>query len=249
MALYLAREERRARTSDRTLAAVAFGTILFKCLMNGYDFIIPALSMPAIPVIYYGIRVGWSRPRFVRRLLVLGIAMTAAVVISILILAVQLQASEGSLGAGLASIFSTLSRRTYADPTLYPSYAESLRANPWSVLWTYISEDLAIAPLSISFLDLIVVYAALTGLYLLVERIRRLDTADRGKARALIAATWISFVSAVSWFLVFKGQAYVHTHTNYLAWHMPFTLFGYAMCAFIVRSLIAAAVRRTHPSP
>ena len=120
------------------------GGVLFKCLTNGYDFIIPALSMPVIPV----------------RLLCgagpLAIANGSSVERTHLareqsrppcssrwsFLRLQLQASRRRLSsAGCASILSTLSRRTYADPKLFPAYAESLRANPWSVLWTYIAED------------------------------------------------------------------------------------------------------------
>ena len=64
---------------------------------------------------------------------------------------------------------------------------------------------------------------------------------------SLIAATWVSALSPVSWFVLFKGQAFVHTHTNYLAWHMPFTLFGYAMCAWLVRCMFIALLKRQAP--
>ena len=63
-----------------------------------------------------------------------------------------------------------------------------------------------------------------------------------------MATTWLSILSPVSWFLIFKGQAYVHTFTNYLAWHMPFTLFGYAMCAYLVRSM-ALTLSAASPDP
>lgn len=247
MSLYLAREDRVGRHSDLNMAAVGFGTILFKCLVNGYDFIIPALAMPAIPVVYFGFRRGWDRTRFARRLFMLAVALLVAVGISIVILAMQLQISEGSFTGGLASIFSTLGRRTYADPSLYPAYADSLMANPWSVLWTYFTEDTAIGALGLTFLDVTVGFAVVTALYVIVGKTRSRSLPERSKAYALIGATWVSFLVPVSWFLIFKGQAYVHTHTNYLAWHMPFTLFGYAMCAFLVQSLLSALLPSSKP--
>jgi hypothetical protein len=119
-----------------------------------------------------------------------------------------------------------------------------LAANPWSVLWTYISEDSAIEVLRLRFLDIIAILAAVTILYAAIDLLRRHDLPDRRKAYALIATTWASILSPISWFVIFKGQAYVHTHTNYLAWHMPFMLFCYITLGFVFQSIAAAFVRR-----
>jgi hypothetical protein len=208
--------------------------------MNGYDFIIPALSMPAIPLVYYGFRDGWRLRTFLKRLTILGVALAAAALISILILALQLQTSERGFGSGLASVIGTFSRRTYADPSLFPLYAESLTANPWSVLWTYIADDSAVELLGLRFLDMIGILAAVTVIHVAVDRFLGRSLPHRAKDYALIATTWLSILSPVSWFLIFKGQAYVHTHTNYLAWHMPFMLFAYLSFGFIVHSTVKA---------
>jgi preprotein translocase subunit SecG len=244
VAFYLVWEEKRAKLSDTRLALLAFGSLLFKCLMNGYDFVVPALAMPFIPLLYYGFRDGWGRSTFVKRLAALALALLAAVFISILILAAQLQISEGSFAGGIASILGTFGRRTYGDPNLYPLYAVSLEANPWSVLWTYISQDTAINLLGLRFLDLIIIFAIFSVIYVILGRRGQDDPSNRNKTFALIGATWFSILSPLSWFLMFKGQAYVHTHTNYLAWHMPFTLFGFALCGFVLRFLITAFVTR-----
>jgi hypothetical protein len=204
--------------------------------------------MPFFPLIYYGLRDGWDRAKFIKRLAALALSLLAAVLISILILAAQLQISEGSLMGGIVSILSTFSRRSYGDPNLYPLYADSLRANPWSVLWTYISEDRAIEVLGLRFLDLIIVFAGFTVLSLVLERWEKSASIEKAKMYALISVTWLSILSPITWFLLFKGQAYVHTHTNYLAWHMPFTLFGFALCGFVLRSLILA-FRTPHITP
>lgn len=228
------------------LFALVLGTILLKCLSNGYDFIIPALSMPVIPFVYYAAKERWPRRELISNSLVLLGGIAAAVLASIVVLAAQLQVSEGSLRGGFASILSTFGRRTYANPDLFPSYAESLRANPWTVLWTYISEDSAIGILGLRFLDLILLAAGITLLYLLLERLRPVWFSSNAlKAHALITATWISLFSPLTWFFIFKGQAYVHTHTNYLAWHMPFALFAYALCAWLLQQVLRALFLRS----
>jgi hypothetical protein len=237
MALYLGAESRRRRLSSIGLATLAFGGLLFKCLVNGYDFIIPALAMPVIPCAYYAVRDRWDGRQLAMRAAVLAFSLLAAIGLSLGVLAAQLSTSEGGFLGGVASVFATFSRRTYADPALFPAYAASLEAKPWSVLWTYISEDTAIGLLNLRFLDVIGVFGVFSVLFTIFDSRKRLRAPDRAKAYALIAATWLAMLAAVSWFLIFKGQAYVHTHTNYLAWHMPFTLFGYAMCAFVVRTL------------
>ena len=224
--------------------AVVFGSMLFKCLSNGFDFIIPAISMPVVPFVYYAAAGQMAReaPRFQKP----GTAcrpFQPQVLTSLAVLALQLQVSEGSFLGGVSSILGTFGRRTFANPELFPGYAESLRANPWSVLWTYIAEDSAIGILGVRFLDVIIAAAVITLLYLLLERCWPGWFSKGAKSHALIAATWLSVLAPMSWFFVFKGQAYVHTHTNYLAWHMPFALFAYALCAWLLEQVLRASGR------
>ena len=56
------REARRALHPG--LLAVVFGSMLFKCLTNGYDFIIPALSMPVILLSTMQCGISWPRREF-----------------------------------------------------------------------------------------------------------------------------------------------------------------------------------------
>ncbi len=240
---YLAWRSWRGGRLSHGLAAVVFGGVLFKCLTNGYDFIIPALAMPVIPFVYYAARDSWSRNLLAKTALGLFAGIAAAVGVSLVVLALQLQLSEGSFVGGLTSIFNTFGRRTYANPELFPAYAESLRANPWAVVWTYISEDSAIAILGVRFLDLILIAAGITLLYLVLERLKPEVISHVSKSRALITATWFSLLFPLAWFFLFKGQAYVHTHTNYLAWHMPFALYAYALCAWLLERLLAGLWR------
>lgn len=249
MAFHLAWEEGKGTTSDLRLALLAFAGLLFKCLMNGYDYIIPALAMPTVPLVYYALRSGWGGPKFLKRFLIVAAAMLLAVLVSLFILAAQLGVSEGGFWGGLASIFSTFGRRTYGQANLYPGNEAGLEADTWSVLWTYISKDTAINVLGLNFLSIIIIFAAFTAVYLFFDKFKNGALPDRTKTYALIGATWFSILSPISWFIIFKGQAYYHTHTNYVAWHMPFTLFGYAMCGLVLQSIIAAWwTRRAQPA-
>jgi hypothetical protein len=239
MAWYLARATRRERISDWGLAGVAFLSILFKCLVNGYDFMIPALSMPLAPLVYYAVRDRWPLVSSIRRMSLLLLGMLAAIGVSIVVLASQLRVSEGTFWGGLSSIFGTLGRRTYfADASLLPDYASAVASTRLSaVLWTYLSQDSAIALIRLRFLDLLGIFAGVTIAYWILHSLQPDRFPDREKSSGLIAVTWLSLLSPVSWFILFKGQAVVHTHTNYLAWHMPFALLGYAMMAWLLRCI------------
>jgi hypothetical protein len=116
-------------------------------------------------------------------------------------------------------------------------------------LWTYIYEGTAIEVLGLRFMDILIIFAGITALYLVFQHFRPEWLPDRNKSMSLIAATWLAVLSPLSWFVLFKGQAFVHTHTNYLAWHMPFTLFGYVMCAWLARCMLIALLRRQAPPP
>jgi hypothetical protein len=242
MAWYLASATKRGRTSDWRLAGVASLGILFKCLVNGYDFIIPALSMPVVPLAYYAVRDRWLPVHFIRRASLMLLGMAVAIGVSIAVLAGQLQISEGTFWGGLSSIVGTLARRTYfADANLLPEYVSAVASTPESaVLWTYLSQDSAIALLGLRFLDLLGIFAGVTIAYWILYRLQPDRFPDQEKSRGLIVVTWLSLLSPVSWFVLFKGQAVVHTHTNYLAWHMPFTLIGYAMLAWLLRCMLIA---------
>jgi hypothetical protein len=57
------------------------------------------------------------------------------------------------------------------------------------------------------------------------------------KGGALMATTWFSLLSPLSWYIIFKSVSYYHTHMNYLPWHMPFTLFGFGLCGYVIETL------------
>jgi hypothetical protein len=244
-ALYLAWEKRSANVSNRRLGGLVFAAVAFKCLFDGYDFIIPSLAMVFIPIIYYALLDQWNVRRLLSKLSIAALACAGGVILGIIVLAFQLRFVDGSFSAGLSDVLSTFGRRTYGDPSLYPSvYALSLKANPISVLATYLFDDYFLAFINLNFFDLIVITAIFTGVYILVDRFIKLELADKSRAYALMGAAWVSVLSPISWFVIFKGQAYMHTRTNYLAWYMPFTFFAFALCAFITQEVLQSFLRR-----
>ena len=77
----------------------------------------------------------------------------------------------------------------------------------------------------------------MTAIYFVSNKINPGEPNQTFKAFALVATTWFSLLSPLSWYIIFKSLAFLHTHMNYLPWHMPFTILGFGLCGYIVETL------------
>ncbi len=224
--LFRLRAERTGNAlSNRGLFALVFALVLFKCLFNGYDFILPALGMVASPIIFYGV-LDQNKKKLIERLLIAGLAILLAIFVSLVILSIQNLAASGSLQSGVDFIVQTFVRRTYSlgDP--------SNNVSIWLILSIYLNEfylDRHVSP----YWAVILLFALASGIYWAIRR-----SVGNPTGSALVLALWFSLFGPLSWYTVFKSLAYVHTHMNYLPWHMPFTIFGFGLCGFVVQKLI-----------
>ena len=231
--------------SQKRLFWLVFLAILLKCLFNGYDFILPTLAMVASPIFFYGVKDGWAFRDFTRRFLLVVLASLAAILASLLILSVQVMFASGSFMDGVNSILETLNRRTLSnDPSLPPIYARAKNASTWSILQIYLSESY-LSEYYVPYFVPVILFALISALQFLIERfyVARNSSAP-SMGRALIVSTWFGFLGPLSWYVIFKSVAFFHTHMNYLPWHMPFTLFGFALCGYFVQSLLSGFSER-----
>lgn len=219
---------------------LVFLSILLKCLFNGYDFILPTLGMVASPLVYYGVKEKWTVREFILRFLITVFASLGAIVISLLILSLQIMLASGSFEQGARFVLETIDRRTLSnDPNLPAFYAEAKKASTWSILKIYLSESYFYR-FHVPYFITMIVFACASAIQILIEKISVLEYDLSSKGYALIVVTWFSLLGPLSWYVVFKSIAYFHTHMNYLPWHMPFTLFGFGLCGFIIQSSLAA---------
>lgn len=225
-----------AGNSYMKIGILTFVTVELKCLFNGFDFIVPTIAMPFIPLIYFAWRDRSRLDRFIKKGMAISVGIALAIVAALSILAFQIASATGEFSGALTYLADTFERRSVGDPEKFPEYAASLDANVWDVVDIYLQGDQTLGQLKIRFLDLIIVFFVATSAYLIVAR--RVAFKDSNKAHALIISTWTSILSPLSWFALFKGQAYMHAHTNFLAWYMPFILFGFALCGYVLQSFM-----------
>ena len=61
----------------------------------------------------------------------------------------------------------------------------------------------------------------------------------KSKIVTLIVTTWFSLLAPLSWLIMFKAAAYIHTHTNFIAFYMPFALFGFAIIGIVLSHFLS----------
>jgi len=236
---YMARNNNQNETrTDRSAAFVVFGAVLLKCLFNGYDFVLPSLGAVVVPFIYYAVRDGWNLKKFFRKGLWIAGGTAMGVVASLTILAIQISIVLGSLNSAVGYLADTFSRRTLGDPEKFPEYASSLKVSVWEVLKIYFEGGEVFGHLSVRFYQVILAFLLFTFIYFIQRNKLKDFTNIQKSGDALVASTWASFIVPILWFSIFKGQSYVHPHTNFLSWYMPFTILGFAMCGAVTQQWI-----------
>jgi len=223
-----------------SLFLFVFSLVLIKCLFNGYDFILPTLAMTATPIIFYGILEHWDREKFLKRFLTVVIAAIMAILASLVILSVQVAFASGNFQEGINSILQTLNRRTVSNnQSLEPIYQRSSNASTWSILKIYLSESY-LSEFQVPYYAIIALFVIVSIIYFMNNRKGLQPLFPPAKGNALLGATWFSLLGPLSWYVIFKSVAYFHTHMNHLPWHMPFTLFGFGLCGFVIENYLTA---------
>jgi hypothetical protein len=211
--------------------------------------------MMLTPYIYHAMLEGWQLKLFLKKISVVATTALVSVLLSTIILAYQISAVTGSFKKGLHHIFIySVGKRTHGNPNDYPQvYVESLNADTFGVVNRYLKGIIfdfnnlfytSSHLLKVEYITVIVLFLVSSCLIYLskywVEKFFfRKISQNRRKLTALSITTWFSFLAPLSWIVIFKGHSYIHTHMNYITWHMPFTFFGFALFGLIGYYLFA----------
>jgi hypothetical protein len=221
-----------------TIIIWAYFLALIKILFTGFEFITTALIMLTVPFVFYCVLDGWGWRIFFQRLASLGVAMFTAVVTGLLVLGVQVQSVLGSYAEARNYIVDAWVRRTTGDQASW--------INPLSVLQTYLSgyafdlaERLELGPgLLKETLDGKYLWFILAFLIATVVFLARYATSKNSQTFrtgfALIISLWYSLLAPLSWLMVFREHATIHTQLDFVVWQMPFMFFGMALIGFLL---------------
>jgi hypothetical protein len=232
---------------------VIFLSVFLKCFINGYEFITTTLIMMVTPLIYYGVRDKMTISQLLKSMFMAAIFSGLAIILSFTILSFQVGSLRGgNFINGIDHIAASFIKRTYGDANQYTGeYAASLKARAIDVVITYLKGNfisiknyISITNPLLSRYGFKVRYMYLAVIFLLasvvafVRNKNHSDEKQRYKAIALISATWFSILAPLSWYVIFKSHSFIHTSINNILWHMPFLLFGFAVCGLALKSFI-----------
>ena len=232
----LQREKAGHTLSYAKLFWLVFAFILLKCLFNGYDFILPTLGMAASPLLFYGVSEKWNRDLFIKRFVIVVFAALTAIFFSFVVLSIQNAYTLGSFQNGIEAIIKTVNIRTIASDQSLPTFDENVaKASYWSILKIYLSESYFVN-WQVPYFVIMIGFAFFSLAYVISAK-KQGDQYQSLKGDALLATTWFSLLAPLSWYIIFKSVSYYHTHMNYLPWHMPFTLFGFGLCGYVIETI------------
>ncbi len=254
--------ERRKGGRLLGMAALVFLAVLLKCLFTGYEFITTTLVMMLVPVVYYAVAERWCGGKALKLSLVAASAAGAAVLLSAVLLCLQFSIAGGGLADGVRHMWYCLGKRTYGNPAAFlGDNAVGLRAGLIPVILQYITgvyfdgRSFLNAPetrtwcrlLNVRYVYLIVAFLA-ASVFVHASGRRGGPGGPQRKVSALLLSTWFSILAPLSWLVVFKAHAALHTHLDFIVWQMPFTLYGAALCGVAARTWIRPLPHRTDRS-
>ncbi|HSO13388.1 MAG TPA: hypothetical protein VLT51_13510, partial [Anaerolineales bacterium] len=220
--------------------ATLFAAILARILLSGFDLMTTVLIMSTVPIVYYGIHEKWGWKTFIERFIKISIMLSAATAAGLTIMSFQIASAEGNA----ANVFSYIENRFgshFAGNSEYYTSGniEATRIGIFEVIGKYlvmpaINVRLPGPDTQILYWHLVTLFAVCTVLFFLFHK---KQGGYPRKAVALIAATWYSLLAPLSWYILFRPHSIIHTHVNTMAWQMPFTLLGFALCGFVITDL------------
>ncbi len=243
---YLQRSSKNGHYRSHDVFLLLAGTMLVKCLVTGFEFISTALVMPFTAMFYYALRDRWAWKVFLRRFLSAALSALTGAIVALAVLSAQISSVLGGWNPALQFIMHTFGKRSFGDPANYSGIeAQSLTTNLFSVLEIYWSGralnlnsvlHINMPGFEITYSQIFALFALFTLLFLLRDRFFG-GFPQQKTAYALVVTTWLSALAPLSWFVLFKAHSYIHTQMNFIIWQMPFTLFGFALCGFVLANL------------
>jgi len=229
----------------KKIYAIIFITILAKILFSGFDLITTIFVMTSVPFIYFAVYNNWGWKLVISRITKLGIVMFAAAVLGLLILSTQIVASAGNLASAFSHISAKVEGYTLLNPDLNQGNNSKVDLSTITVIEKFLTAQAFVIryhqhSFPILFWQLIIIFLLFTLISLLM---RNNNSEWSKKALALTIATWYSLLAPLSWYIIFKVNAYFNPHIHSIAWQMPYTLLGFALCGFIITNIFKLSSR------
>lgn len=241
--ILLAEADRKGVYRDFKILVILYLAALAKTLVSGFDLTTTVLIMATVPFVYHAIAHRWDLKTFLLRFLKASLALVAGTLTGMLILLMQINAGEAGTGSAFEYILNRFTSHLGGNYDYFYETGGDRPIGVFEVLPKYLlmpAIDLRVqgGTIQILYWHLLLVFAFFTLVFLLLHRDKsgRLEFSSR--SLALLVTTWYSLLAPLSWYILFRPHAFIHTHVNTMGWQMPFTLLGFALCGYVITELV-----------
>ena len=251
-AYVLADATKRGEYRARRIHIILYIAMLVKVLFSGFDLTTTVLVMATVPFVFYAIYQRWELKTFLLRMINVGLVLLVGTVTGLIVLGAQIIAEAGSVSFAYTYLLQRFTSHTGGDYEYFDAAAPVRKIHIMEVLPKYLlmpAIDLPRFGIHILYWHVIVVFALFTLIFIFNHRIKGDLWQLSRKSLALMAATWYSMLAPLSWYVIFRPHAFIHTHVNTMGWQMPFTLLGFAFCGFVILDLFTSPQRVAVSAP
>ena len=217
--------------------------VLFKSLM-GYEYISTILIATVTPLVYYAVKNNWSRNLFISRFALIGIFSLLGFFLAFILHIYQLESVTGSIGEAADLLKERILVRTQTSPEAYidTPYYDSQQASVFYVLYVFLIKGGSFR-LKIPYLFWMLVFAYISFQVYSPKITAYYKEHNLKLLKALVITVWFSFLAPLSWFILAKSHSYIH-NINYIVWHIPFMIFGFALIGYYWRLKIRKLINK-----
>lgn len=243
-------EEKNQSLRWYIVSTIVFILVALKCTA-GYEYITSVIIAAMVPSIYFGIKNGWSIGCLLRRIALIFLSSIGGFIFIKILNIVQVSKVDSTplIQTLIDTFYHDFSRMYFLDQSLNvgnTNWHQAFRAWFNTVLNSYwngeafnLNNVLGFNNFdSVAFSDLVLLFLIFSCLGLISANYSPSMEKHRNKVTALIVATWVALLAPLSWYVLAKVHSSVHTHINHVLWHLPFTIFGFALVGFVTSLLM-----------
>jgi hypothetical protein len=194
--------------------------------------------MATVPFVFHAIYHQWDIKTFLLRMIKVGMVLLGATVTGLIVLGIEIFGADGSLSEAYQYLYYRFTSHTGGDYEYFkdvvPRNIHIMEVLPKYLVMPAFDMQFSNIGIHILYWHLIVLFAVFTLIFVLKHRVQHNNWQLPRKGLALIVSTWYSILAPISWYVTFRAHSFIHTHVNTMGWQMPFTLFGFALCGFVV---------------
>lgn len=225
---------------------VSLAVMLSVCIKSlmGYEYITTVLIASVTPLVYFAVKNNWPRKIFISRFILVSFFSLLGFILAIILHIYQLELATGSISEAADLIKERVLVRTQASPETYlntPFY-DSQQSSVFYILYVFLIKGGSFR-LKIPYLFWILVFAYISFKVYSPKITSFYKENNLRILKALVITVWFSFLAPISWFILAKSHSYIH-NINYIVWHIPFMIFGFALVGYYWRLKIRRFINK-----